>query len=84
MSNKKKVAKGKGGKSADDDEDWDSILAAEIQANEAAKPVAVVAPVVEKKAAEAADEDDDEDDDDEADGAAGAKKVGYLLQLCHH
>lgn len=77
MSNKKKVAKGKGGKSADDDEDWDSILTAEIQANEAVKPAPAAPAVVDsKKASEAADEDDDEDDDDEADGAAGAKKVG--------
>jgi hypothetical protein len=65
MPPKKQVAKGKGVKGAADDEDWDSILDAEIKANEVNKPP----PAPE---AVAAAENEDDDDDDEEDDAAGA------------
>lgn len=78
MASKKKVTKQKGGKTADDNDDWDAILAAETQANEVLKPVAE--PVPEKAQQAAAGDDDDEDDDEEeGDGAAGAKKVCLIF-----
>lgn len=76
MASKKKVTKQKGGKTADDNDDWDAILAAETQANEVLKPVAEPVPV-----AAAGDDDDEDDDEEEGDGAAGAKKVCLIFIL---
>jgi hypothetical protein len=72
MSNKKKPApKPKGGKTADDNDDWEAILAAEAQANESLKQAASE-PTPAAKAEPGGDDDDDDDDDD---AAPGAKKV---------
>jgi hypothetical protein len=60
MGKKKAAPKGKAVKAADDDEDWDSILEAEIEKN------ATAAPPAPTKEAEAAKEEED---------GAGVKKV---------
>jgi hypothetical protein len=82
MSNKKKPAqKSKGGKTADDNDDWEAILAAETQANESLKQIAPE-PTPDAKAEPGGDDDEDDDDDD---AAPGAKKVfGVVLVSLFH
>jgi hypothetical protein len=78
MSSKKKDTKSKAVKgAADGDDDWDDILAAQIQANETLK--ASMAPTL----ADEVEDENEDDDDDDADGATGgAKKVLFLFTGC--